>query len=227
MKIVAISDIHGDLIKVPKCDVVCICGDILPLHIQRNYKESWAWLINEFTPWANSLKCKHVVFIAGNHDFIFEDCHNLGVDIKNIWKEHPKIHYLIDEGVEIDGKKFYGSPWCPNLSNWAFYKNSEGLIEQFSKIHDCDVLLTHCPPQIGNAGTVLETNYNYMRDFGCGELRDCLNEKKINWVISGHIHSGNHEITKYFNGIHDINIVNVSIKNEGYDIAYKPFKFEI
>ena len=144
-----------------------------------------------------------------------------------MWKEHPKIHYLLDDVVEIDGKKFYGSPWCPNLSNWAFYKSSNELIERFSKIPDCDVLLTHCPPQIGYAGTVLETNYNYMRDFGCNELRNCLNDKKIDWIISGHIHSGDHKITKYFNGVKDINVVNVSIKNEAYNITYKPFKFEI
>lgn len=227
MKIVAISDIHGDLIKVPKCDVVCICGDILPLNIQRDLVRSWTWLICEFTPWANNLKCDHVVFVAGNHDFIFEQCHQVGSDIKNIWKDHPKIHYLIDESVEIDGKTFYGTPWCPSLSGWAFYKNSQDLNEIFSKIQNCDVLLTHCPPKIGYAGTVLETNYNYMNDFGCSELKNCLDDKKIDWVISGHIHSGNHEITKYFNGIKDINIVNVSIKDEGYNIKYKPFKFEI
>lgn len=227
MKIIALSDIHGDLIKVPKCDVVCICGDILPLNIQRDLARSWFWLINEFTPWANSLKCEHVVFIAGNHDFIFEQCHQLGSDIKNIWKDHPKIHYLIDESVEIDGKTFYGTPWCPNLSMWAFYDSSEGLVKKFSKIENCDVLLTHCPPKIGLAGTVLETNYNHMRDFGCLELADSLKDKNISWVISGHIHSGDHKITKYFNENRYINIVNVSIKDEGYNISYKPFKFEI
>jgi Icc-related predicted phosphoesterase len=227
MKIIALSDIHGDLIKVPKCDVVCICGDILPLNIQRDLVRSWTWLICEFTPWANSLKCDHVVFVAGNHDFIFEQCHQVGSDIKNMWKDYPKIHYLIDESVEINGKKFYGTPWCPSLHNWAFYKSSEELTDVFSKIEDCDVLLTHCPPKTGLTGTVLETNYNYMRDFGCQELTDAISNKKISWILSGHIHSGDHNIFKFDNGIQYINIVNVSIKDESYRINYKPFKFEI
>ena len=40
MKICAISDIHGYLPKMEECDVVCICGDILPLSIQHNLKAS-------------------------------------------------------------------------------------------------------------------------------------------------------------------------------------------
>ena len=37
LKITAISDIHGDLPIIDPCDVLCICGDIVPLEIQRNY----------------------------------------------------------------------------------------------------------------------------------------------------------------------------------------------
>lgn len=38
IKVVAMSDIHGYLPpkdSLPKCDIVCIAGDILPLEIQK------------------------------------------------------------------------------------------------------------------------------------------------------------------------------------------------
>lgn len=222
MKVVGISDIHGDFPPIPSCDVVCICGDILPLHIQRNFKASWIWLQEVFTEWANSLDCKHVVFIAGNHDFIFDEKYNLGTDMSDLWKGNDKIHYLYDNSIEIEGKVFYGTPWIPSLYNWAFYLDSNGLTDKFSQIPSCDVLLSHCPPKVENAGVVLQLNHNYGKDFGCEELRLAL-DKDIKWLLCGHIHSGDHEITKYKN----INIVNVSSKDENYDMIYKPYGFEI
>lgn len=227
MKIVAISDIHGELIKIPSCDVLCICGDILPLDIQWESSESCMWLLNEFIPWIDSLPCEHVVFIAGNHDFVFEPKQNKEVNITEFWRGNDKIHYLLDESVEIDGKVFYGTPWCPQLRNWAFYQSSEGLEEKFSKIPPCDVLLTHCPPNICDAGIVLQSGWNYGRNFGCDELKNQIDNKQIQWVISGHIHSGSHDPVKYFNGACEVNVVNVSIKDEGYKVEYPPFKFEI
>lgn len=231
MKVIGISDIHGYLPELPSCDVVCICGDILPLNIQRNFAASWVWLLENFTDWANKLDCKHVVIIAGNHDFIFSECSKLGQDMSVLWKDSPKIHYLQDSSVEIDDKLFYGTPWIPVLEGWAFYADSYQLEDLFSQIPDCDVLLTHCPPMIGDAGKVLQSGYNYGRDFGCEELRKAIKNKKIDWVLSGHVHSGDHEVTNYYcepNGTpHEINIVNVSIKDEDYKVTYKPFEFEL
>ena len=55
MKIIAMSDFHGDLIEnVESCDVVCICGDFLPLKIQRDSQKSLKWLKNDFLPWCQS-----------------------------------------------------------------------------------------------------------------------------------------------------------------------------
>ena len=232
MKICAISDIHGDFPTIPECDVLVIAGDILPLDIQRNQIESAAWLAGPFQQWCLSRKCKYVILIAGNHDFVFEDLYkqwNGPRQIHDIIFKNDKklkIKYLHDSSVKIDGKIFYGTPWCPELKNWAFYGDYEFLQKRFSYIPNCDVLITHCPPKVGTQGVVLQENcWNIGRNFGCQELTDAiqLSGKKIDWVISGHIHSGNHEVEKWIG----TNYVNVSIKNEDYYNTYKPFVFEI
>lgn len=234
MKIVAISDIHGHLCNnIPKCDVLCICGDILPLQVQRNVVKSVSWLCQDFKPWAESLPCKHVIFIAGNHDFVFETLgpkagrrpHEVMLEIfGESHLKNSKLIYLRDESAIIDGVKFYGTPWCPELRNWAFYKSQSELIDIYNGIpNNTDILLTHCPPKIGKVGIVLQEGINYMRDFGSAELAAVLIDKPfISWVLSGHIHSGDHEVTKY--GL--TNIVNVSIKDENYNVNYKPYEFE-
>lgn len=67
LKICAISDLHGNLIDIQPCELLLICGDIIPLKMQRNIPQSLSWFKKEFIPWIESLPCKEVVFIAGNH----------------------------------------------------------------------------------------------------------------------------------------------------------------
>ena len=74
MKICAISDLHGFLIDyIEPCELVLICGDIVPLYMQRNKPQCEKWLKTVFADWIKSLPCKKVVFTAGNHDFVFEN----------------------------------------------------------------------------------------------------------------------------------------------------------
>lgn len=76
---------------------------------------------------------------------------------------------------------------------------------------------------MGQQGIVLETTWNFGRDFGCEELKNAIEHKDIKWVLSGHIHSGNHQI-ETFNGT---KFRNVSIKNENYEPVYQYFQFEV
>lgn len=229
MKIVAISDLHGYLPKLPKCDVVCICGDIFPLDIQKNIIKSISWFQVRFKPWAENLNCDKVIFIAGNHDFamyeLYKRFHVAWEVMEDLFLNETKISYLCDSFITYKDKVFYGSPWCPDLKNWAFYGNTKQLKYKFSLIYpNCDVLLTHCPPKIDQCGVVLEPDtFNYKHDYGCQELRDAIDYSKPKWCLCGHVHSGDHEITHYG----DSNIVNVSIKDEHYDVVYEPFIFEI
>ena len=141
MKVVAFSDPHGYLPKVkdfPECDVVCIAGDICPLDVQRDLVESVSWFLLTFKPWAESLPCKKVIFIGGNHDFFLWNigliANNTGSSvIKKLlgqYKSSSKLIYLQDSSYEFEGKRFYGTPWIAQLVNWAFYLPPENLEEK-------------------------------------------------------------------------------------------------
>lgn len=221
MEIISISDNHGYLPDLPKCDIVCMCGDIVPLNIQRNEQKTYKWFCEVFVVWVNKLDCSNVIIISGNHDFFLSKSYYL---FKNSKIDSGKLIYLEDDGVVLDGVSFYGTPWCPVLVNWAYYASEEDLYKKYSKIPDnVDVLLTHCPPKIGNAGVVLQKGWNEGRDFGSWELTKVLENKDIKYLFCGHIHSGDHEKTVYNN----INIYNVSLKDEDYNVKYNYKKITI
>ena len=227
MKIVAIGDLHGSLPQLPPCDVVVIAGDIVPLNKERDGVESAEWFRGEFQQWCLTLPCKKVVLIGGNHDFLLsklleeytieEVTHGLfACDSEN------KIVLLHDCAYTYDGVIFYGTAWC-NLPNWAFYADDKVRKEKFEQIPNCDILLTHCPPKVGTQGVVLGESRVCGVDFGDAILAKVLASKRVKRVVSGHIHSGDHNIER----IGDTKCRNCSVKDENYEISYKPFEFEI
>lgn len=97
MKILFISDTHGQhqkLKNLPEADMLIHAGDIS--------KRGEAHEIEDFIRWLNKQDFEHKIFIAGNHDFYFED-----VTINQIQKMlSPNTHYLCDSGITIDGISF-------------------------------------------------------------------------------------------------------------------------
>lgn len=234
MKICALSDLHGYLpsLNLPEADVYTISGDIVPLNIQGRVLSSISWYLLEFLPWAEKLPCECVILIAGNHDFFFQRINRFtdsffpGGSELLTYQKTSKVVYLEDEEFVYKGVHFYGTPWIPDLQNWAFYKNSSGLKEVFGKIPEgIDILLTHTPPKVGRAGKVLQfSSFNFGADYGCQELADAIAEKKPKYVLCGHVHSGDHAefITK-----EGVKVINVSTKNEDYLPVFIPTVIEI
>ena len=246
MNLRLLSDMHGDLPTIrKKCDVVCICGDIMPLDIQRDYEKSIIWISSKFIPWCEKLPCDKVIFIAGNHDFVFDEMYirfkkkynfyeqGIDSDVSESFSKYvastfglfrlDKIKYLHNSSYEYKGVKFYGTPYIPELKNWAFYADSEELKAIFSHIpQNVDVLLTHSPGKNVNlSGTVLQSFYR--PEYGSQELTDAVNERNVKYWFCGHVHTGNHNVT-YYNGI---TVANVSIKDENYNVTFKPLSIEI
>lgn len=239
------SDLHGYLPSdITECDIVCICGDIIPTYIQNDPIKCITWLAGPFQTWALNLPCKNVILIWGNHDFIGQELYKQYAfhDRKSINRglegyeqssflfdsdSEYKIRILLDSEVKLNGIKFYGTSWCPELRNWAFFQSKDDLIDKFYNIpEDTDILLTHCPPKFGTQGVVLDkNNWSYLKDFGCEELQTMIKFKLnegMHLVLSGHIHSGNHNTENNEN----IHYRNVSIKDENYEVNYQPYYFE-
>ena len=222
---------HGDLPDIESCDVVGICGDIVPLNIQRDTIKSVVWFTNTFVPWAMNIDCKRVIFIAGNHDFFLQDLmknrlragtdeerENAAADIiSEVLSLPEKIVYLQDTAYEFEGVKFYGTPWIPVLKNWAFYKDSNGLTKKFLKIpNNIDVLMTHSPGKFVN-DTGVSKELPGFPEYGSAELTDAVEGKTRYWFC-GHVHTGEHLLTEFGT----IRVANVSIKNENYKLAFSP-----
>ena len=140
MRIMATSDLHGNLEGLdPKgADVVVLAGDIAPLrgrgpwHVNDQKK----WINKRFREWTASYPDIQFVVIPGNHDF-YPIAHILFKDREIDWKYEfsPNVHFLGDRGTEINGVKFYGTPWVPIISySWAFEGEHDTLVNWFAKI---------------------------------------------------------------------------------------------
>lgn len=242
IKIVALSDLHGNLPKAkefPTCDIVCICGDIVPLDYQKDYVKSITWFVLTFNKWANSLPCEKVVFVAGNHDFFLEKISCNGViHSKGVMKQlfpgnelqNTKLVYLVDNTVLLKIKDrsitIYGTPWIADLKNWAFYEPNEALNKSYDNIpKKVDILLTHMPSTLNDTGVVMDyAAWNAHTSYGSQYLADCILNRDIKYALCGHVHTGNHELTEVQNGC---KVANVSLLDESYKVTYKPLEFEI
>lgn len=136
MLICAISDLHGELLDTPPCDVLIIGGDITP---GGGTEQSVAFCENRFKPWLAAQPARHIIGIGGNWDFLFED--------------HPAYarqlpwHYLLNEEILIEGYTFWGSPFAREHGNWAFMADEDELARIAATCpDDADVMVTHGPP---------------------------------------------------------------------------------
>ena len=174
----------------------------------------------QFHEWTSSYPDIHFVVIPGNHDF-FPIAHLLFKEKKMDWRYEfsPNVHFLCDSGTEIDGVKFYGTPWVPIISySWAFEAEHDVLSKRFSAIPSgLDVLITHSPPRIpgSDVDRSLQTNSEH---FGSHELTEAIINKRPRFVFCGHIHTGLHGGVD----VESCRVYNVSRLDERYDIAFGP-----
>mmetsp|Transcript_17385 Transcript_17385/g.29108 ORF Transcript_17385/g.29108 Transcript_17385/m.29108 type:complete len:656 (+) Transcript_17385:115-2082(+) len=208
--------------NLPSGDFLIISGDFVETGLVEELR-MFNLFLKEIV---KSKKFKYIIFICGNHE------RTIDVDFYEAegWRYHEtkqdvaecrealfnnlpdNVHYLCDSFIELEGLKFYGTPWVfggndtfssetsPCHFRWAYSVTEEELVAKYAQIpDDVDILITHMPPYgIGDG------RRNYDKDYfdenerqvmgydhvGSTSLRDRL--AKLNPLIHcyGHIHSG-------------------------------------
>ena len=213
MRIVAISDTHvahHDL-ELPDGDVLVHAGDF-------SHRRD-ASSVTGFLDWYSGQPHPHKVLIAGNHDGLFETdpdwCKS---------KMPDNITYLQDSGCEINGVRFYGSPWQPEFNSWHFnLPRGMALAKKWALIpDDTDVLITHGPP----LGTLDEcpdwpprfvASKQALVHVGCKELATAVARVQPKVHIFGHIHEGAGVLEK-----DGCTYINASSMDGSYDLVHPP-----
>ena len=212
MKLVLIADTHtqqADL-TVPDGDVLIHVGDFSEgssMHGQS--------LTRDFLDWFALQPHEHKIFIAGNHDFWAEKNKCLLADEA----QARDLIYLMDEWTEIDGVKFWGTPWVPNLLGWAFHERGPAYASRRLGAIDIeiDVMISHGPP-FGIGDRLSESGERV----GCPALLQWANDHQPRVHVSGHIHED-----AGLNRIGETTFVNASVLNEHYVLTNDPVVVEL
>lgn len=187
MRLVIVSDTHNKLksIRIPSGDILIHAGDAT---MGGTIPE-----ISKFIEELDALPHPKKIIVSGNHDWLWQ---NAPYTAESMLADN--MTYLEDEAIEIDGLKFYGSPWQPEFFNWAFNLTDERLKMVWDMIpDDTDVLITHGPP-FGILDSLQGSNYvsskrYYKNDWnrvGCIHLRNKVEKVSPKLHVFGHIHEG-------------------------------------
>jgi len=218
MKLTFISDTHTKHKEItsslPGGDVIIHAGDVSSM----GYKQE----LKEFLKWFNNLdNYTHKIFIAGNHDWGFQDNPKMCQELLDFYDQ---VTYL-EDNMELIGEdyntavKVWGSPWQPEFFNWAFNlpRMGEELKEKWDMIPmDSDILVTHGPPW-GHLDTIKGKSIN----LGCELLTERVNVVKPKIHVFGHIHSG---YGYKFDG--HTHYFNAAVLGERYTFINKPMSVE-
>jgi Icc-related predicted phosphoesterase len=207
VRLTIISDTHSqhEALGILSGDVLIHCGDACngllrdPLDVE------------EFDEWLGHQNFDRILCIGGNHDFAFAAREERGrLVLEN-------AEYLVDERYEYRGRRFYGSPWTPELESWAYYADADELAERWRAIpDDTDVLITHTPP----LGILDRTSRGI--HCGCPRLRARVEELRPAVHCFGHVHRSAGRVQ-----LGSTAFVNASAVDSRYRVVNPPIELEI
>lgn len=215
---------HGNLdFTIEPCDLLLVCGDIVPLKIQYYTDDSFKWIKRTFIPWCMSLPCHKVVFVGGNHDWAL---YRHETRIKNMVGNLEKITYVANECCIYNDVSIYGTPLCHKFGDWAFMVDDEKIkrvYENSIKTDErIDIIISHDAPY-GVSDVLLQEGFHDGVHIGCEPLLDLMEKTSPKLLLHGHLHSTNHEEEKHGG----TSVYNVSLLDENYNMAYRPLYLDI
>jgi Icc-related predicted phosphoesterase len=156
--------------------------------------------VERFNDWLGCLPHKHKVIVAGNHELDWSD--KKAALLTN-------AIYLQDSGTDIEGIKFWGSPWQPEFNRWEFnLPRGAELAKKWALIPaDTDVLITHGPPQ-----GILDKCHPEGYSLGCRDLMQRVEQLRPLLHIFGHVHGGYG--SQQWNGT---KFINAAMLDEAYE----------
>ena len=198
MRIIAISDTHTARPPLPKGDILIHCGDALG---RGRISE-----LEEFNEWLGEQSFRKIIYVAGNHDLIFETQTGRARSILT------NAHYLQDETYEWEGIRFYGSPWTLPFRDWAFMADEKRLKEIYAGVPEkLDFLITHGPP----SGILDKVD---SISVGSTSLLELVHRIRPRRHLFGHIHGSYGHETKM-----GVDFYNCCSMSEDYEPINKPF----
>lgn len=207
MRFVCVADLHGFLPEIPVCDVLLVAGDICPTGDETPGTQR-RWLHSTFAKWLAGVPARAVIGVAGNHEFVGEV--DPGALRELDW------HYLQDEGLELDGVTYYGSPWTATFQDWAFMLDEDELARRWDAIPaGLDVLCVHSPP-LGYGDEVGEFS------IGSESLLTAIDAQAPALCVYGHAHDGyglRHRGAS--------TLINAAYCGADYRPAHQPIVFEL
>lgn len=172
LQLVLVSDTHElhRSLDIPLGDILIHAGDFT------TFSQSQA-MIKDFNAWLGELPHRHKIVCPGNHDYCLE------VDsTKRSLLSNATV--LIDEGVEIEGLRFWGSPITPLYGGAFGLSSAADRKKAYAKIPvETDILITHSPPY-----GLLDVNPLDGVHYGCHELFKAVKRVQPALHVFGHIH---------------------------------------
>lgn len=211
MRIVAISDTHLYRPVLPDGDVLLHTGDLTYRGLEHELKS-----VNEYFAMVKHQFKFGIIFIAGNHDLMFQ---TNPTKARTILSEGV---YLQDSGADVDGIKIYGTPWVSQFGNWAFMGDEDFLEGVYGGIpKDTDILLCHGP-----AHNLLD-KVDRGENTGSKALLANLMRVKPAVFIHGHIHDEYGEARLNFKDGGSTLVINAATCDDRYQPVHPPVVLEV